>query len=324
MKKIISSIVIALFFVPAFVSAQNTITLEIGSDLSAYQNCDSFESCPGFRDALVEALTELLKQLLAEKIAEAQESVSDPVDYSDFQDATYQVLSSGNLAGENIGVVPEVIGNIWTDFKMVVPTEYLDTVSYVRVFYDDESDFLAHVKTSSDSRDTWELGVNLFHFNEASIVNEQRLVGTLVHEASHIITLSTDEIDISVSERRCGTYYTVGGCAYKNSYINEFIDAFWDNDDFDNSEDIQDESDENEKDEIADDYFEKTGDYVTPYATWHPDEDIAESFAYFVLQDKPASDAKEVDAKLLFFHGYPELVTMRTNIRTNFADLFNF
>ncbi len=325
MKKIISTIIAVLFMTPLFAHAQqNTITVSIGPDLSRYQNCASFDACPGFRDALVEALTELLKQLLAEKIAEAQDNTFDSADYSNFQDATYQVLSSGKLAGESIGAVPDISTRLWNDFKKVVPEQDIkDYFSYMRVYFDDDDFAAAYVETDDNDSEKWGLGINLSDLNTSSPEQYRNVVETLVHEYAHVLTLNVNQVDGRVRESRCATYYS-NGCAYANSYIHAYVDMFWDEDDFDTSEDIQDENDEDEKEEIADDYFEETGDYVTPYATWHPDEDIAESFAYFVLQDEPTNNNREVDEKLLFFYEYPELVTMRTNIRENFKELFNF
>ena len=331
MKKILSSAAIALLFIPGVAFAHNTyndtITLSVGPNLSQYQDCNNFQECPGFRDALIEALQELLTQLLEIKLAEAAAGGgAEEVDYSDFQDATYQVLSSGNLAGESIGVVPQVSRDIWEDFKKVAPQQYLeDYVSFLRVYYDEDDFSAAYVETDSNDVDKWGLGINLSDFNGSSIAHKKNLIETLIHEFAHILTLNTDQLDFRVSERRCGTYYPGEGCMFKNSYLNQFVDDFWDQDDFDNSEEIEDERDADDKDDIADEYFEDNADdYVTPYSTWHPAEDIAESFAFFVLKDRPTNDDREVDEKLLFFYEYPELVDMRATIRANYQELFNF
>ncbi len=327
MKKILLSTLFALVLVPAgFVGAHNSNKVSTHSDagLASYVNCKTFEECPGFREALIEALQVLLQELLAAKLAEAGNTAV--VDYSDFQDATYQVLSDGRLAGASVGAVPDVSQEIWNDFTDIAPEEYIkEYVSYLRVYYDEDDFSAAYVETDSNDFDKWGLGVNLSDSNSSSLRQRRNLIETLIHEFAHILTLNVDEVDTSVSERRCSSYYTDEGCTYENSYMNAFVQDFWDNDDFDNSEEIENERDDDQKDDIADEYFEDNeGDYVTPYATWHPAEDIAESFAYFVLQDKPQSDAEEADRKLQFFYEYPELVVMRSNIRANYQSLFNF
>jgi len=66
--------------------------------------------------------------------------------------------------------------------------------------------------------------------------------------------------------------------------------------------------------EPGDVYNEK--DFVTEYASTNPGEDIAESFAFFVLRPKPSSSKKKSDQKMLFFFDYPELVKLRSYVRS--------
>ena len=321
MKKILITLLAGMFLAPAFVSAQAATINLTSTQVAQIAACDDFDQCPEVRELLIELLRGIVTELLQDKIAEAKEQTGT-ADYSDFEDATYQVLSSAKLAGQSIGAVPDISVEIWEQFVKVAPREYIDDfVSYMRVYYDEDDFSAAYVETDANDSEKWGLGINLSDLDTSSVSQRKNLAETLIHEFAHIVTLNIDQLD---SERRCGTYFPGEGCTYKNSYINEFVEEFWDDNDFDNSEAIEDEDDPDEKDEIADEYFEDhINDYVTAYASWHPAEDIAESFAYFVLQDKPEGN-KEVDQKLQFFYDYSELVTMRTTIRNNFKDLFNF
>jgi hypothetical protein len=56
--------------------------------------------------------------------------------------------------------------------------------------------------------------------------------------------------------------------------------------------------------------------FVDDYATTHPTEDIAESFAYFVFNPKPTGNSVR-EQKVAFFYEYPELVELRANILGN-------
>ena len=57
--------------------------------------------------------------------------------------------------------------------------------------------------------------------------------------------------------------------------------------------------------------------FVTDYAATNPGEDIAETFSYFVAKAEPASCESSVTSqKLCFFYKFPQLVTLRKNIRT--------
>ena len=60
--------------------------------------------------------------------------------------------------------------------------------------------------------------------------------------------------------------------------------------------------------------------FVTDYAATNPDEDFAESYMLFVLNEKPTKSTVSFihsDQKFLFFYDFPELVEMRDFIRSN-------
>ncbi len=57
-------------------------------------------------------------------------------------------------------------------------------------------------------------------------------------------------------------------------------------------------------------YLSREDDFVSDYAATSPEEDIAESFATFVLKPKPTGDTL-ADEKVAFFYDYPELVKLR-------------
>ena len=56
--------------------------------------------------------------------------------------------------------------------------------------------------------------------------------------------------------------------------------------------------------------------FVTAYAASSPEEDLAETWAYFVLNPKPRDDSM-AHKKVLFFYDFPELVNLRNQIATN-------
>jgi hypothetical protein len=60
--------------------------------------------------------------------------------------------------------------------------------------------------------------------------------------------------------------------------------------------------------------------FVTEYAATNPGEDIAEVFAVFVTRaDKPTGLSIK-DKKVQMLYEYPDLVHLRTQIRTNLGD----
>ena len=61
--------------------------------------------------------------------------------------------------------------------------------------------------------------------------------------------------------------------------------------------------------------------FVTEYAASDPKEDIAESWSYFVIASTPDQDTI-ADQKISFFHEFPELVTLRLEIRSRICKYF--
>jgi hypothetical protein len=60
---------------------------------------------------------------------------------------------------------------------------------------------------------------------------------------------------------------------------------------------------------------------VSDYSVTHPAEDIAESFAFFVLSPQPAGESI-AEQKIRFFYEYPELIDLRAEILQNLCTSF--
>ena len=210
-------------------------------------------------------------------------------------------------------------------FSKIAPKEsIIDDVSFYRFFYDEDNPYAAYVEQDENDFDKWILGVNLVYANNVTAQNEQQLIETLIHEYAHIVTLDEDQRDASISERNCKGIYLDEGCMNESSYVTGFVESFWDDEDFDHVDEIED-ADEDEQDEIAQDYFGGNEDrFVTAYATTHPAEDIAESFALFVTEEKPTSRSKLSDRKIDYFYGFDYLVSLRDNVRNQFNNFLNF
>lgn len=95
----------------------------------------------------------------------------------------------------------------------------------------------------------------------------------------------------------CPNYETDEGCTKVSSYINNFAKKYWGN--------------------------SKTATYseskfVSEYASSSPEEDIAESFAFYVLGANH-SDTTVREQKMNFFNSYPEIVKIRNDMRSVLA-----
>ena len=158
---------------------------------------------------------------------------------------------------------------------------------------------------------------------------------TLIHEYGHLLTLGPDQVppslavfnnpednDIYLKElSACPDYFPGEGCANPDSYINAFYNQFW-ADIHEEWQQINLEEDPDLLQQGLDDFYAKYQDqFVTDYAATNPEEDMAESWSFFVLGPKPAGDTI-AEQKTLFFYNYPELVELRSAILNNLCTSF--
>jgi hypothetical protein len=60
--------------------------------------------------------------------------------------------------------------------------------------------------------------------------------------------------------------------------------------------------------------------FLTSYAATSPEEDVAESWAFFILAPRP-EPTSIANQKILFFYDYPELVTLRQELRNRLCTI---
>lgn len=236
--------------------------------------------------------------------------------------ARYAIDQSGELTLIS-GVADPVHDDLWIQLIVLLPTDYIDQYLYEFAVFDSE-DTLAYV--SELEEDVWEFAVAINDDPERAL--------TIIHEFGHILALNNtqyesypsvlqdrtgeltdDEYSAALDEDifACSTIAFDDGCPVVDSYLLLFTETFWT---LDAVRMIVYE----ELDNSAAYFFDEDPDgFVTEYAATNPIEDFAESFSYFVgLDDEmlPA-DGEEflLDAKILWFAQFPEIVEMRTSIR---------
>ena len=96
----------------------------------------------------------------------------------------------------------------------------------------------------------------------------------------------------------CPTYKADEGCTKKDSYMNKFSQKFWG---------------------PAKKGVYSENNFVTDYAASNREEDFAESFSFYILA-KSFSNATVRDQKVNFFNAYPDLVTLRREMRGVLAE----
>ncbi len=116
----------------------------------------------------------------------------------------------------------------------------------------------------------------------------------MVHEYGHIVTLDTTQVDKTTGA--CPVLTVPEGCVKSGSVLAEFHNAFWAGY---GSTDAADYSADR---------------FVSEYAASNSVEDLAETFAYFVLRPKPEGTAVK-DQKIQKLYNFQNLVNIRNRIR---------
>ncbi len=209
--------------------------------------------------------------------------------------------------------------NIWNYFSQMVPASYRSNLIEYIVSTDGKGGMLASVEESSNPPYDWALNVD--PLDAAKPVN---LTFTLTHEFGHLLTLNSaqvtpdpvifahpDDLQIYQDEARgCSQYFTNVGCSQPNSYINQFFQTFWPKIYNEWSQVNAQKDQAGYYTDLEHFYRRHPTQFVSTYAATSPEEDIAESWAHFVLGSMPPRDSIG-DEKILFFYQYPELVQLR-------------
>ncbi len=214
---------------------------------------------------------------------------------------------------------------IWDYFTAIIPADQRKELAYYILATDGRGGMLASVEQFSGQSQAWALVVD-----PADAGKPRDLTYTLLHEFGHLLTLNSSQVqpdqavlqnpnDLQVYAHEaasCPQYFASGGCSLPNSYINQFFDQFWTRiyPGWSAVNAAKDQPDYLAL--LARFYRSHATQFVTPYASTSPEEDMAETWSYFVLNPKPADDSI-AHSKVLFFYGFPELVALRNQIISN-------
>ncbi|HKK94994.1 MAG TPA: hypothetical protein VJ916_01535 [Anaerovoracaceae bacterium] len=187
--------------------------------------------------------------------------------------------------------------------KDILPKDNFLMLDSLVMMSDGQGNNLAYVYQKGNK---WVLSIDYADALDSKDNLDSKFISTLSHEITHLITLNEDQMDNNSSD---DTYETSEGKLKKDSYLNQFYELFWKDKVLNINESMGD------AERIR--YFEEHMNmYINDYATTSPEEDISESFATFVIYEKPRGN-EIYKKKILFFYDYPELVNIRSEIRKN-------
>ena len=219
---------------------------------------------------------------------------------------------------------------IWSYFAGIIPPEQRTMVTSFAIITDGKGNILAAVSPYYDDPKLWELDVDILDSSDY-----YDLTFTLIHEFGHLLTLNSEQVSPSFAVLNnpidkqiykqeadaCSQYFTGEGCSTSNSYINMFYQRYW-TEIYNEWKKIDDKKKQDNYDRLLDDFYRKYKDqFVSDYAPTSPEEDMAESWAFFVLAPKPEGNSV-ADQKVLFYYDYPELVQLREQIMSRICTEF--
>lgn len=187
---------------------------------------------------------------------------------------------------------------LWTQMVEMLPDGAFEDFERFTVFTDGADETLAYVVPTDDEGKRWEIAVD-----PADADDWVWFAETVLHEYTHYITLNDTQVDYP-GQRTALHYSEDWLAAREDSYLDNFYRTFW----VDTLDDRLADMDSYNF------YLRHQDDFVSAYASTDPSEDIAESFAYYLLWDTPTGDAVW-EQKLRFFTAYPALVSFRQQVR---------
>ena len=222
------------------------------------------------------------------------------------------LLFSKNANKENL----LIYNNIWNEIKKIVPENYRNYLIKMQVFTDGADNTLAYMITDDLNPAKWIISVDLIDSLNYKGEFTKDFTDTLIHEFMHLITLNESQMQQKPSLFG-ETYTTDEGSLKKDSYLNLFYEKFWKNylEYIDKIRRIN-LSDDDKLILTEDFYNEHKNDFVSEYAATNPEEDIAETFMYFVTENMPKTNTVR-DQKIKFMYSFKELVEIRNYIRNN-------
>ncbi|TSJ81035.1 MAG: hypothetical protein NMK33_00655 [Candidatus Cardinium sp.] len=207
-------------------------------------------------------------------------------------------------------------------FADIIPQKFRPGILYVEIFDLKGSDTLAYMSFDLDL-EVFCLGIsyNLLDIkadeadkadnnkkNSGCVLDYSLIVWVMIHEFGHYLTLN--------KEQQYMVMDLLGPFARKNSILKQIEHT----PSYDKIRACNRLNDKEAAYQCKKELVQQN-EFVTQYATASSIEDAAETFADFVLTDKPNEPGVNgVDEKILFFYQYPKMVEIREAIRTNFKN----
>lgn len=224
--------------------------------------------------------------------------------------AEYKIQPDGSLTAGRGGVdlsgwdwTEEDLMALWERMLDLLPEGAFQDFTRLTLFSDGPYETVAYVYALDAKGARWEIALDPADSDEEGYFTE-----TVLHEYCHYLTLNADQVTYT-GKQTVDTYNEPGMVSRAGSYLDDFYQAFW--------TDYLDDCLSCPTD-TYNFFLRHYDDFIDPYASTDPSEDICESFTFFVLRPRdPQADEEVWSQKLDFFYDYPELVEFRQTVRDN-------
>ena len=209
------------------------------------------------------------------------------------------VLASYPVSGGQAGISDPEDRAVWDFLCSILPLEARQKIAEFNLFTDGASNILAYTSPvkEGDVTDNTRFSISIDYYDVYDENGEKRdwskLTYTILHEYGHVLLEDETQIDLS---RGAGTHDPAA--FVEGSFRKDFYDAFW----------------SGLGDTGVGDYEANPTRYVSRYGANYFHEDIADTFAVFVLGDVPQGDTV-AEEKLRFFWADPDMTALRSAIR---------
>lgn len=190
---------------------------------------------------------------------------------------------------------------VWDYLCSILPDAARQKMTEFNLYTDGYSNILAYTSPIQDETgksDNTQFAINIDYYDVYDENGKPRdwskLTYTILHEYGHVLLEDETQVDLAVGT---STHDPAG--FIPGSFRKAFYDEFW--------QDIGTTG--------VNDYEQNPTHYVSRYGANYFHEDIADTFAIFVLGDKP-SGSTVAEQKLLFFWNDSDMTALRSSIRT--------
>lgn len=192
---------------------------------------------------------------------------------------------------------------VWDFLCSILPDQSRMKIAEFNLYTDGYSNVLAYtspIKSENGETDNTRFSINIDYYDvydeNGNARDWSKLTYTILHEYGHVLLEDETQIDLSVGSNTHDPAGFIPG-----SFRKAFFDRFWKQ--IDSSSGVND-------------YEQNPTHYVSRYGANYFHEDIADTFAVFVLSNKPAGSTV-AEQKLFAFWEDADMTELRQTIRDN-------